>query len=152
MTEQKLIKLVLGAGHEDRKGWVHHDLTRHSDHIAVAYDLEKAHWPWDDNSAEQIDALDLVEHLSDTVHFMDECWRVLAPGGFLTVRVPDWRSENAWIDPTHRRAFCVQTFRYFELGSAEWNTYGHLYTTRPWRIVALEAGDNITCVLRPVKA
>jgi len=153
MREQAgLKKLLLGCGHEDRKGWEHHDLARHSDHVAVGHDLEKRPWPWDDNSAEEIAALDLLEHLGDTVAFMDECWRILAPGGTLTVRVPDWRSGNAWIDPTHRRAFCAQTFRYFELGSEEWNAYGHLYTTRPWRIVFLDAGDNITCVLRPVKA
>jgi SAM-dependent methyltransferase len=146
------LKLLLGCGHEDRRGWVHHDLLAHSQHIQVAHDLEIVPWPWDDNSAEAIAAIDVLEHLADTVAFMDECWRILEPGGQLMIQVPDYRSQNAWIDPTHRRAFHPDTFQYFNLGSGQWNSFGHLYTTRPWRVLSLDAGDNITCVLMPVKA
>lgn len=49
--------------------------------------------------------------------FVDECYRILKPGGLLTVQVPALQSVRAFQDPTHRRFFPQYTFFYF---SAEW--------------------------------
>lgn len=45
--------------------------------------------------------------------FMDECWRVLKPGGTMNIVVPSGTSTRAFQDPTHRRFFVGATFLYF---------------------------------------
>lgn len=49
--------------------------------------------------------------------FFDECWRVLKPGGKLTVVCPHARSHAAFQDPTHRRYIVEETFNYL---NQEW--------------------------------
>lgn len=49
--------------------------------------------------------------------FMDECWRVIKPGGTMLVIVPNARSDRGFQDPTHRRFFVPTTFAYF---SKDW--------------------------------
>src|SRR6185295_223721 len=44
--------------------------------------------------------------------FFDECWRILAPDGWLFVTVPAHRNDRAFQDPTHRRFITAQTFLY----------------------------------------
>ena len=54
---------------------------------------------------------------ADPLVFINEAWRVLAPGGFLFLTVPHWQSENAYTDPTHRRFCTVRTFDYWIAGT-----------------------------------
>jgi SAM-dependent methyltransferase len=141
-------KLLLGCGAEVREGWVHHDRIAHSPHVDVAFDLEVVPWPLADESMECIEARHVVEHLSNTVRFVDECWRVLRPGGRLVVVVPHWQSENAWRDPTHLRAFHRDTFTYFDPDLFNGKHFGHLYTQYAWSVwKVVETGDEIVTVM-----
>jgi len=82
------VKLNLGCGYVRLEGWVNvdSDPACRPDRVAQAHDL-----PFDAGSAEEIKALQLVEHLGffKTRYFLSECWRVLAPGGRLTLETPD---------------------------------------------------------------
>ena len=49
--------------------------------------------------------------------FVDECYRILKPEGWLEIIVPSGRSNRAFWDPTHRRFFMQETFCYF---AREW--------------------------------
>jgi SAM-dependent methyltransferase len=69
------------------------------------------------DSVEALRASHIVEHLVDLVGFINECHRVLVPGGELLVICPYQFSVAAWQDPTHVRAVNEVTFRYFD---AEW--------------------------------
>jgi SAM-dependent methyltransferase len=82
-----------------------------ADHIA---DLNKD-WPFSDDSAGVIRAYHVLEHLDDTIHFFNEAFRVLAPGGFLLIEVPSVSGGGAaaFGDPTHKRYFHPHTFDYF---------------------------------------
>jgi len=145
------MKLLLGCGDEVRPGWIHHDRERHSPHVALVHDLEVRPWPFTPNSAERIEALDVLEHLSDTVGFFDECHRILQPDGRLKLRVPHWQGENAWRDPTHKRAFHPDTFAYFD-PETNWGTmFGKFYTKLVWRLVyVFEDGERIEAELAKV--
>lgn len=55
--------------------------------------------------------------------FMDECYRVLAPGGVMTIIVPSATSDRGFQDPTHRRFFVQATFLYF---AREWRRMNQL--------------------------
>jgi hypothetical protein len=57
----------------------------------------------------------VLEHV-DLVPVLAELHRVLAPGGRLVVESPHFTSRNFWVDPTHRRAFSVDTFEFFTGG------------------------------------
>ncbi len=55
--------------------------------LSLGHDLDER-WPLADNSVGVIRAFDAIEHLKSPVHTMNEAHRVLAPGGFLLIRVP----------------------------------------------------------------
>lgn len=91
----------------------------------------------------------MLEHLPNCVAFMDECWRILRPGGRLAIAVPDYRSENTWLDPTHRRAYHVDTFAYFDPDTNWGRTFGRFYTVRTWQLLSNGTdGTEIRAVLR----
>ena len=50
-------------------------------------------------------AKDIIEHLDKPEQTLKEIHRVLQTGGELIVKVPDWRSKNAWEDYTHKKPY-----------------------------------------------
>jgi glycosyltransferase involved in cell wall biosynthesis len=70
-------------------------------------------WPLKNNSVGIIRANDAVEHLIDPVHTMNECYRILAPGGFLMIDVPSTNGLGAFCDPTHKSFWNRLSFRYY---------------------------------------
>ena len=144
------LKLNLGCGFDARQGFVNVDRLALPG-VDRVWDLRHTPWPWEDRTASTILALDVVEHLTDMVAFLDECWRVLEPGGALTVRVPRWDGENAWRDPTHVRAFHQTTFEYFD-PDTEWGKKYTMYTQRKWRLAESRVeGADIVAVMVPRK-
>jgi SAM-dependent methyltransferase len=67
--------------------------------------------PFPDASVDRIYAVHVLEHLIDFLPLVDECHRVLRPGGVLHVLSPWWRYVNAVADPTHVRLLDVQTIK-----------------------------------------
>ena len=87
--------------------------------------------PFPDASFSGVVADDVLEHLDDVVAFMDEAHRILRAGGVLRLRVPHYQSENAFIDPTHRRGFHPRSLDFF---TAEGYGQHCVYSDRLWRI------------------
>jgi hypothetical protein len=75
----------------------------------ICHDLNVLPWPIEDNSAHEVHAYELLEHLGrqgDAVSFFGtfyEIWRILVPGGVLAATTPRWDSIWAWGDPSHTR-------------------------------------------------
>lgn len=67
--------------------------------------------PLADDSVDVLFAVHILEHLIDFLPLLDECHRVLRPGGVLHVMSPWWRHVNAVADPTHVRLLDVQTIK-----------------------------------------
>lgn len=67
--------------------------------------------PIADNSVDVIFTVHILEHLIDFLALVDECHRVLRPGGVLHVMSPWWGHVNAVADPTHVRLLDVQTIK-----------------------------------------
>jgi predicted SAM-dependent methyltransferase len=141
---RSVCKLDLGCGQNPKEGFEGVDIRGgKAKHIV---DLFSFPWPFEDESVDEIHCSHFLEHvpsrevgeldISGAPHheitkeargrwigqdmlfaFMDECWRILKPEGWMHVIVPSGRSNRAFQDPTHRRFFVQETFLYF---NAEW--------------------------------
>lgn len=67
--------------------------------------------PFATASVDRVFAVHVLEHLVDFLPLVDECHRILRPGGILHVMSPWWRHVNAVADPTHVRLLDVQTIK-----------------------------------------
>ena len=76
--------------------------------VDLVHDLNDGKLPFPDNSVQEVYASHVFEHL---VHWEDvimEVFRVLEPGGILTVRVPHGRGKGAYL-AIHLRVFMPNT-------------------------------------------
>jgi hypothetical protein len=110
-------KLNIGAGKDIKDGYVNHDIADLLG-IDVVHDLNEYPWPWGENQFEEILALDILEHLNDFTKAIEEIYRILVVNGTVTIRVPYWNHSCAYIDPTHKRGYHEDTFKFFDVHSA----------------------------------
>jgi predicted SAM-dependent methyltransferase len=83
------LKLHVGCGSNYKQGWVNIDLFNPT--ADVALDLREA-FPFPDASVSFIYSEHVLEHFEyprDVRHILQECFRVLAPGGVFSIGVPD---------------------------------------------------------------
>jgi SAM-dependent methyltransferase len=78
--------------------------------VDVVADVRRS-LPFRAGTVDAVFAVHLLEHLSDFLPLVDECHRVLRPGGTLHVMSPWWGYVNAVADPTHVRLLDVQTVK-----------------------------------------
>ena len=127
--------LNLGAGNRIIGDAVNHDVCKHRPEISVVHDLNVLPWPWQDNSFDLIVARSVLEHLQiDLVKSLDECWRIMRPGGQLFLKLPYWNSDVSHWDPTHRWFFSLHSFDQFDPDTRRGKEYA-FYTPRAWKIV-----------------
>ena len=67
-----------------------------------------------------------------------EVYRVLKPGGVMTVIVPNARFAIAHQDPMDVRKFTKETFSYFLKGSRQYDLYGSVYGFKEWSSIRIE--------------
>ena len=108
-----MLKINLGAGYDIKKEYINHDIVDLKG-IDVVHDLNVYPWPWEDDSIDEIIALDVLEHLDNFLASMEEVYRILKVGGIVSLKVPYWNSAYLYMDPTHRRGFHEATFYFFD--------------------------------------
>jgi predicted SAM-dependent methyltransferase len=114
-------KLNLGCGTDVRPGWVNVDLVELPG-VDVVHNLVFLPYPFEDNSADEVRMIDVVEHLPNYTPdwkpmipaLMDELYRILKPGGLLFIQVPRYDAEFLPMDPTHVRGFHERSFDFFD--------------------------------------
>lgn len=115
-----LLLLDLGCGPHKKPGHLGVDQFPFPgvDHIANLGDRSTP-WPFANDSVGQVHCSHFIEHLSSTdrVYFMNELFRVLAPGGTAWVVTPHWASNRAYGDFTHAWPPVSEMF-YFYLNAA----------------------------------
>jgi len=120
--------LNLGCGDRPEVGATNHDRIEHSPWIDVVWDLDKLPWPWADEEWDKVQAYDVMEHLHLEVNeWLEECWRILKPGGKLELRLPAFDNHLSYRDPTHRRVFHPESFFYWDPGHQLWEHFGRYY-------------------------
>ncbi len=138
--------LQLGCGIRPLEGAVNHDKEKHSEFVDVEWDLDNMPWPWQDEEFEKVIALDVMEHLKrDVNEWLDECWRILKPGGLLVLKLPAWDHPVSHRDPTHRRLFHQDAFAYWDKRTELYKDYGWFYfrkSNKWWIIETVERRDG----------
>jgi SAM-dependent methyltransferase len=153
-------KLDLGCGLNPKEGFEGVDL--YGDKAKHKVDLFKFPWPFADDSVDEIHCSHFLEHVparevevrdlvflpDDEDHlgqdmlfaFMDECYRILKPEGWMHIIVPSGRSNRAFWDPTHRRFFMQETFLYF---NADWRKLNGLQHYRVHTNFGVDVGHTL---------
>lgn len=149
-TAASPIKINLGAGSEPTDGWVNVDWIDQPG-IDVVHNLLEFPWPFKDCIADEIKAIDVLEHMplfnknneSTPIKFIEECHRLLSTGGKLFITVPHWQSKNLWIDPTHVRGYDEKSFDYFDPETDHGKWYGY-YSDKKFKVTAVRTdNDNV---------
>jgi SAM-dependent methyltransferase len=95
--------------------------------------LLHAPFPFEDNSVSEAHTSHFVEHLTgpERIHFVNELYRVLVPGGKCTMITPHWASCRAYGDLTHQWP-PVSEFWFY-------------YLSKEWRKANAPHNDAYTC-------
>ncbi len=97
-----MTKLDLGCGKNKKEGFEGVDSIAFEgvDHVV---DLSVLPWPWEDGSVDELHSSHVIEHIParERIAFMNECYRILVPGGKMTLIAPHWASCRAYGDMTH---------------------------------------------------
>ena len=103
----------MGCGTDVRTGYVNLD-SAVLDGVDVVHDLNTFPYPFEDDTFDHIIAINVLEHLPDTIGVMEELWRISHRSATVIIRVPYWNSMDSITDPTHRRFFNEHTFEFFD--------------------------------------
>ncbi|HOK44911.1 MAG TPA: class I SAM-dependent methyltransferase [Bryobacteraceae bacterium] len=79
----------------------------------VLCDLDHFPYPFRDNSFDRLEAVHVIEHVSDVIRTMEEFHRLVRPGGRIRVVTPHYTDFSSYCDPTHRWHLNSFSFRYF---------------------------------------
>jgi SAM-dependent methyltransferase len=160
MTEAKGLWLNLGSGDDLLENFCNVDLVLPDPvplkgHVQQE-DLRKP-WVWLDSSIDFILAKDIIEHLPDKIHTMNEAHRVLKPGGRMQIEVPTTDGTGAFQDPTHVSFWNRRSFLYYEDGNIYRDRFANSYGVKArFKVLAetiaqTEDGPRLGILLEAVK-
>lgn len=113
------VKIDLGAGKNPKPGFIGVDSIDFGNGNIIC-NIGKDRWPWDDSSVDEAHCSHVLEHLTnfndkwERVHFFNELYRVLKPGGTCLVVIPHWGSTRYYGDPTHKEPFSAMGCNYLD--------------------------------------
>ena len=147
MNEAKgSLRVHLGCGGRILPGWVNIDISSEGGADMVC-DLTKG-IPLPDLKTDLIYSRDFLEHLDrfQVKNIMNECHRILKPGGAAVHEVPEVTLNNpiAFQDPTHVSFWTRGTAFYWmeKHKSDRWFKYGRHYGYLPFKVVLSDVLKN----------
>ena len=106
------------------------DVVKIDSYVDIVHDLNRIPYPFKSNSVDEIHIYHTLEHLSEPLKKIEECYRILKIGGKLFIRVPHFSSMGAFSDITHVRPFGYTSFDVFEK-----DDYHHFYTEVSFKLL-----------------
>jgi SAM-dependent methyltransferase len=122
---------------------------------AKIVDLNKDSLPYPDNYFDVVFSKSVIEHISNTEHYINEMKRVLKVGGVLLLLVPDWETQYLifYQDPTHIHPYTRQSvdrlLRMCEFDNV--NTEKFVQLPSVWHNGFMRGVSNIVRLAGPVK-
>lgn len=104
--------LDLGCGTAKTPGSVGLDVIALSG-VDIVGNLSERPYPFGPGTFDAIYLNDVIEHLPNTIQTLEELHRILKPDGRVFIRVINWNSRYAAMDPTHICYFTEKTFDFF---------------------------------------
>jgi len=146
----------LGCGDWKPDGFIGVDISPRPN-VDVVANLN-SRFPFPDSSADIIRAHDVIEHLEDRIHTMNELWRVAKQDGLIDIRVPSTDGRGAFQDPTHISFWNINSFMYYCIEYPAYLKLNQIYGFKgSFRIESMEQelsdGDviHVHVLLRAVK-
>jgi SAM-dependent methyltransferase len=93
----------------------------------VLCDLDRFPYPFRDSSFDRLQAIHVIEHVSNVIRTMEEFHRLVRNGGTVFLVTPHYTDFSSFCDPTHRWHLNSFSFRYFGADNAG---YGYYSTAR----------------------
>lgn len=135
--------LNIGCGNLDQGSHLLNVDIRHTPIVDLICDLQQFPWPFPDGWADEIQAVDVLEHIVHMLQAVEECGRILKPGGLLRVRTTHWQTEQSYrmLDHFH---FCTpSSFDIFD-PRTEWGRKYPWYTLAKFEVrVAQMSGEEL---------
>jgi SAM-dependent methyltransferase len=104
--------LDVGCGINKLKGSIGIDRNPGS-RADVLVDLDRFPYPFRDSSFDALQAVHVIEHVSDVIRSMEEFHRLVRPGGEVFIVTPHYTDFSSFCDPTHRWHLNSFSLRYF---------------------------------------
>ena len=79
----------------------------------VICDLDRFPYPFQDCSFDKLQAIHVIEHVSDVIQTMEEFHRLVRDGGEAVIVTPHYTDFSSFCDPTHRWHLNSFSLRYF---------------------------------------
>ncbi len=121
-------RLDLGCGKKKQFGTVGVDMNPSSE-ADVIHDLNRFPYPFEDSEFDEILADNTMEHLENIPRVMEELHRITRADSLLKVTVPYFRARWAFVDPTHKHFFTVDSFGYFDPAHPFSQSYPYSHAT-----------------------
>ena len=108
------MKLDIGCGKNKKEGYIGIDQFP-MEGVDLVLDIRKEKLPYEDNEVDEVHASHFLEHLTaeERVSMLNEIYRVLKPGGTVTIITPHWASNRAYGDFTHQWPPVSEMFYYY---------------------------------------
>jgi SAM-dependent methyltransferase len=152
MVAETGLKLELGCG-------PHHDVryfgidAQPLPGVDLVWDMEQVPLPLPDGCCDEIVSSHVLEHIHNLIPLMNDCHRLLRPGGLFRATVPQvcdsqgtWHA-SAFQDPTHVRYFVPASWAYFAVESSLYHQFGQIYGILPWSLVGQDDQGWVTTVI-----
>jgi SAM-dependent methyltransferase len=117
----------------------------------VLCELDRFPYPFRDSSFDSLQAVHVIEHVSDVIRTMEEFHRLVRAGGEVLIVTPHYTDFSSFCDPTHRWHLNSFSLRYFGEDHAGFGYYSgarfheisvHVKLLALWRWLGFEALVN----------
>jgi SAM-dependent methyltransferase len=104
--------LDVGCGINKKPGSIGIDRNPRSK-ADVIVDVDRFPYPFRDSSFDSLQAVHVIEHVSDVIRTLEEFHRLVRPGGEVYLATPHYTDFSSFCDPTHKWHLNSFSLRYF---------------------------------------
>ena len=130
-------KLNIGCGKDIKEGWINLDMIK-NDGVDVVHNLNNYPYPFEDNSIDEIIAINIMEHLDKPNDFIKEIWRITKHNAKIEIETPHFSGAVAWQDITHIRPFSLISLNHYNINrNSRFNVDANPIMFRGYRFIGL---------------